>query len=386
MDHSGKAIVARTIQSAADFSREPLFVPVIMLVATTSLVAIVCWIFYPAYVARRGGDRAKVSEEEICPSPDAASAPMLSIVIPAYNEEKRLPTMLDATLAHLNESRKEIAAQCLDTLDTWYEKGCTRKHVSNSIEILVVSDGSTDATEDIVRSYADSVVQINKSNRLRLLKLQRNSGKGAAVREGLARSRGMMCLMVDADGATEISSGLRKVLDQMKDLFEAREGYTQKDRGSDHPICAVFGSRAHMEEESTASRSMVRTFLMHAFHFFVRCLCSANIRDTQCGFKLFTREAALVLSHNMHLRRWAFDTELVVMMERKGWPIAEVAVTWHEVDGSKIDESKLALALNSIGMLRDMLCVRLCYALKLWTLSDSNDGKLEAEGRRKNDQ
>mmetsp|Transcript_5668 Transcript_5668/g.15923 ORF Transcript_5668/g.15923 Transcript_5668/m.15923 type:complete len:418 (+) Transcript_5668:54-1307(+) len=362
------------IPAAADFwASAGAYSPILIFVSlTTAGLVTLCWIFYPAYVARGGGDRATVSEEQLCPPSDVAhatAAPMLSIVIPAYNEEARLPKMLDATLAHLNESKEEVAAQCMDALDTWYEKGYTRKRVSNSIELIVVSDGSTDATEDIVGSYAGRVTQINRSNCLRLVKLERNSGKGAAVKEGMARSRGMLCLMVDADGATEIASGLRKVLDQMKELLESQKCNRRKDGGINNPICAVFGSRAHMEEESTASRSVVRTFLMHAFHFFVRCLCSSNIRDTQCGFKLFTRKAASVLSHNLHLRRWAFDTELVVVMERKGWPIAEVAVTWHEVAGSKIDESKLALALNSLGMLRDMVCVRLCYILRLWTLS-----------------
>lgn len=313
-------------------------------------------------------------------SPSTDSIPMLSIVIPAYNEQHRLPTMLDSTLKHLRESRKEFSVHCRDTLETLYSKD-ELKSASSSIEIIVVSDGSTDDTESIVRSYADEVMRTDPSNCLRLVKLSHNCGKGAAVREGMARSCGMLILMVDADGATEFGSGLKKVLKGMKNVFVQNRPSSIANGASGNiepPICAVFGSRAHMEEESTASRSVVRTFLMHAFHFFVKCLCSANVRDTQCGFKLFTREAASVLSYNLHLRRWAFDTEIVVIMERKGWPIAEVPVTWHEVGGSKIDESKLALALNSLGMLRDMICVRACYTLRLWTLSAPHDSDVSA--------
>jgi len=313
-------------------------------------------------------------------SPSTDPIPMLSIVIPAYNEQHRLPTMLDSTLKYLYESRKDFTVHCRDTLEALYSKD-ELKSASSSIEIIVVSDGSTDDTESIVRSYADEVMRADPSNCLRLVKLSRNCGKGAAVREGMARSCGLLVLMVDADGATEFGSGLKRVLEEMKNVFvQNRPSPIANGESSNNgpPICAVFGSRAHMEEESTASRSVVRTFLMRAFHFFVKCLCSANVRDTQCGFKLFTREAASVLSYNLHLRRWAFDTELVVIMERMGWPIAEVPVTWHEVGGSKIDESKLALALNSLGMLRDMICVRACYTLRLWSLSAPDDSDISA--------
>jgi dolichyl-phosphate beta-glucosyltransferase len=90
------------------------------------------------------------------------------------------------------------------------------------------------------------------------------------------------------------------------------------------------------------------------------------VNDTQCGFKLFTRKAAMDLFGNLHLRRWAFDTELVMLAERLGILVSEVAVPLQEVDGSKLDTSKLALALVSMTMLRDMLCVRDCYSLGLW--------------------
>lgn len=152
--------------------------------------------------------------------------------------------------------------------------------------------------------------------------------------------------MVDADGATDLGQGLDRCLKEI----------------SKTP--AVFGSRAHLQE--TAQRSWIRTALMRAFHFFVHLLCSSQVNDTQCGFKLFTRKAAMDLFGNLHLRRWAFDTELVMLAERLGSLVSEVAVPWQEVDGSKLDTSKLALALVSMTMLRDMLCVRACYSLGLW--------------------
>ena len=114
---------------------------------------------------------------------------------------------------------------------------------------------------------------------------------------GTSQSSGQLCLMVDADGATDIGDGLQKVLKSM-------QGLITKNQGHNLPPAAVFGSRAHLEKESTASRSKVRTFLMHGFHFFVKKLCSPHIKDTQCGFKLFTRSAAVLLFANLHLRHW----------------------------------------------------------------------------------
>merc|ERR1712071_554003 len=133
----------------------------------------------------------------------------------------------------------------------------------------------------------------------------------------------------------------------------------------------VIGSRAHLEESSKAERTWVRTILMHAFHFFVYYLCSKKVRDTQCGFKLFNKIAAIQLFSNLHLKRWAFDIEIITLAEQLNMSISEVGVNWKEVDGSKLDTSKWALALASIGMLRDMIFVRLCYSLRIWTIQNN---------------
>jgi len=107
---------------------------------------------------------------------------------------------------------------------------------------------------------------------------------------------------------------------------------------------------------------------MRLFHFFVENLCSKTIHDTQCGFKLFDQTASRILFKNLHLDRWAFDIEVVSVAEAVGTAIAEVGVTWEEIDGSKLDTSKVALAYNSVLMLRDMCCVWLCYRCELWRL------------------
>mmetsp|Transcript_969 Transcript_969/g.1372 ORF Transcript_969/g.1372 Transcript_969/m.1372 type:complete len:180 (+) Transcript_969:1-540(+) len=177
----------------------------------------------------------------------------------------------------------------------------------------------------------------------------------------MLRTTGLLCLMVDADGATEFGKGLELVLSQ---LLNSLEDGTRLSTGA-----AVFGSRAHLvKDKSVAQRSFVRNLLMHAFQFFVKFFVTTHVRDTQCGFKLFTRDATVAVFKNLHLRRWAFDTEVVVRAEQLGIPISEVSVPWHEVDGSKLSTSKLALAIVSLSMLRDMICVRACYALRIWKI------------------
>jgi dolichyl-phosphate beta-glucosyltransferase len=267
--------------------------------------------------------------------------------------------MLDVTLEYLNTNRKDITRRVNAV------GGCRSSELLIQYEFIIVNDGSTDDTESIVRKYA--LEKVKSGDIVKLISLHKNCGKGGAVKIGTLKCSGQLCLMLDADGATDIADGLPKVLNGMKDLVG---GNTRRDvcTTSILPPAAVFGSRAHLERESSASRSKIRTFLMHSFHFFVKILCSPRIKDTQCGFKLFTRSAAILLFTNLHLRRWAFDTEVVVIAEKLNVCLAEVGVVWQEIKGSKLDVDKITLAVVSLGMLRDMVCVRLCYLLGIWKL------------------
>ena len=191
----------------------------------------------------------------------------------------------------------------------------------------------------------------------------------AAIKTGMSIAKGHFSLMVDADGATDFGPGLQNLVKSLS---------THSNNNNTKRI-AVFGSRAHMQGESTAKRSFVRSLLMWAFHFFVRVLVSSSIQDTQCGFKLFDQEAARIIFGNLHLQRWAFDTEVVCLCHLLQVTMLEVAVPWQEIEGSKLSTSKFALAMASITMLRDMICVRLCYTLRLWTAStDSRTDKLKS--------
>lgn len=282
------------------------------------------WFLTPIHAARA---RAALEAEdrrarETWLAASTSDAVHLSVVIPAYNERERLPVMLREAAAYLS----------------------TR---SFAFEVLVVDDGSSDGTAGVAEALGR---ELFPGGELRAVVLARNRGKGGAVREGALRSRGAWVLVADADGATRFSDHAR--LEQA--AMEKKAG-------------VACGSRAHMVgTDAVAKRSALRNLLMRCFHVVVTVVGGvAGVEDTQCGFKLLSKRASAAIFGALHIERWAFDVELLYIAKRLGFPIAEVAVTWHEVAGSKID-----IAADSIQMARDIACVRLAYLAGVWTLPD----------------
>ena len=174
-----------------------------------------------------------------------------------------------------------------------------------------------------------------------------NRGKGGAVRQGVLVARGEKVLFCDADGATTFED-----VELLIKKLDSQKNGENKEFGS-----LVIGSRAHMENESVAERSLFRTILMKGFHVWVKVVGGVSkVHDTQCGFKLFTRPAARFLFSNLHIERWAFDVELLYTSEKHNMEIGEVAVRWQEIDGSK-----LTPALAAMQMARDLLMFRLRF-------------------------
>jgi len=164
-------------------------------------------------------------------------------------------------------------------------------------------------------------------------------------------ARGHYLLMVDADGATKFSD-LEKVELKLKEVEKNGLGIG-------------LGSRAHLEENAIRVRKWYRNILMWGFHFLVSFLCVKGVKDTQCGFKLFTRKSAVQLFPNLHVERWAFDVELVYVANYQKIPMVEVAVNWQEIPGSKL--TPLAA---SIQMGKDLLRIRLSYMLGIWSMKN----------------
>ena len=317
----------------------------------------VTFLFYPAYlvyhhdeiehstsVVRQPKDGDKKEGEE----PDV----MLSLVIPAYNEEDRLTVMLDECYEYFAKS------ECpgLENLTKAYidANGQQKSPAPSVVEWIVVNDGSSDNTCQVFEKYVSNLKQPSNKRQFlfKLITLPINEGKGAAVQVGMTEARGHYRLMVDADGATTFGIGLEAVT---KQLVPGK---------GEHVI--VFGSRAG----DGAKRTALRSFLMHSFLWLRSIVVGTpvSLRDTQCGFKLFDKASAIVLFSNLHLRRWAFDIELVYVALSMGFSIKEVTVPWHEVDGSKLNTGFFALVSVSVCMLRDMICVRACYVLGIWKI------------------
>ncbi|KAM4796373.1 dolichyl-phosphate beta-glucosyltransferase [Rhinophrynus dorsalis] len=266
-------------------------------------------------------------EKEHFPSVHDHPTKDLSVVVPSYNEETRLPVMMDEALEFLEQRQK--------------------KRPSFSYEVIVVDDGSKDKTSEVAMKYCKKY----GSDKVRVLTLIKNRGKGGAVRMGVLVSRGKTILMADADGATKFA-----------DLENVEAGLEKLKPWPDQ-MAISCGSRAHLEQDSIAQRSVFRTFLMYGFHFLVWFLCVRGVKDTQCGFKLFTREAAARTFSALHVDRWAFDVELLYIAQCLKIPVAEVAVNWTEIEGSK-----LVPFWSWLQMGRDLLFIRLRYLTGAWKI------------------
>eukprot|EP00761_Pharyngomonas_kirbyi_P011891 gb/GECH01011917.1/.p1 GENE.gb/GECH01011917.1/~~gb/GECH01011917.1/.p1 ORF type:complete len:327 (+),score=55.08 gb/GECH01011917.1/:1-981(+) len=263
---------------------------------------------------------------------DDPSSLYLSLIIPAFNEEERLPVMLDETLAYLQERQKHDP--------------------DFTFELIIVDDGSSDATQTVGKEYISKY----GSDTIRVLPLNENYGKGFAVKQGMLRGRGEYMLMVDADGATEFHSALPRLEREIQRTSIRSRGGSQ--------LGIVVGSRAHLMEEAVAQRKWYRNILMYGFHFSVSLLSRIrSISDTQCGFKLFTRDSARLVFHNLHINRWCFDVEILYIAQQTGVPVSEVAVNWTEVAGSKLN-----LVSASLDMFKSLLVMRVMYMAGTWLI------------------
>merc|ERR1719342_1018203 len=261
-------------------------------------------------------------EVKIFPSIDDPSEVDLSVIVPAYNEELRLPTMLDECLEFLNKRK-------------------------STYEVIIVDDGSKDKTTQTALEY----VEKHGSDTVRVLTLAKNRGKGGAVRMGMLRARGENLLFADADGATTFSD--------LSKLEKCLEEITKEDEG------VVCGSRSHLEKESIANRTAIRTLLMYGFHACVWIFAVKTVQDTQCGFKLIKRNTARKIFKTLHIERWAFDVEMLKMCEMLRLPVGEVAVRWQDIDGSKLNP-----LLAAIQMFKDIFLLWLRYAIGAWKLPE----------------
>jgi len=180
--------------------------------------------------------------------------------------------------------------------------------------------------------------------------LIKNRGKGGAVRRGMMYARGKYILFVDADGASTFS------------CLSSLEAPLTTPKPHKHGI--AIGSRAHIYQE----RKWYRNILMQGFHLIVTILCVSGIRDTQCGFKLFTRKTTRLLFPNLHVERWAFDVELLYMARLNKIEVKEIPIEWEEIDGST-----LSPVAASIQMARDLIRIRAMYLFGIWSMRKNTE-------------
>lgn len=237
----------------------------------------------------------------------------VSIVIPAYNEESRLPATLLAIVEYFQARNEDF-------------------------EVLVVDDGSTDGTVDVVAQYCERYPDAP----VRVVSYGGNRGKGFAVRYGMLHADGDLRLFCDADLATPIEE-YAVVLDSM-----------QKDCSH-----VGIGSRPLRQSNLIVHQPWYREQLGRLFNKIVQVLAVPGIEDTQCGFKIFTAASAQEVFTRSRIDAFAFDSEALLIARRLGYKISEVPIRWSHKDGSKVnmvrDGSRMIMDLCQIRLLHRRL-------------------------------
>jgi glycosyltransferase involved in cell wall biosynthesis len=234
--------------------------------------------------------------------------PSYSIIIPAYEEGARLGTTLDKILNYVREHGWDA-------------------------EIIVVNDGSRDNTPEIVRERAE------KYPGLGMLENPGNRGKGYSVRNGMLHAHGEVLLFSDAD--------LSSPIEEASKLFAAIAA------GAD----VAIGSRWLQSDMQTQRQPPHRQLFGRIFNLLLRIILGLRFKDTQCGFKAFTRRSAEAIFPLQRIERWGFDPELLFLANRFGFKVAEVPVAWAHREGTRLNPLR-----DGIRMFGEMLRIR-WYAL-----------------------
>ena len=242
----------------------------------------------------------------------------ISVIIPAFNEENRLPASLEQVSAYLR-AKGAVAA-----------------------EILVVNDGSGDATRAVTQDLAQRLTANGLA--IRVLDNPGNRGKGYSVRHGVLEAAGDVVLLTDADLSTPIA--------EVDALLRHLEGIG-------HGI--VIGSRAMDDSHVEIHQNPVRELMGKTFNRIVRALTGLPFNDTQCGFKLMTREDVLPIFRKARIEGFSWDVEILYIAARRGIPVKEVGVTWRNAEGSKV-----GVLTEPWRMFRDIFRIRSAYRRGLY--------------------
>ncbi len=341
-----------------------------------------CW--FDQHVPLRELARKGLVKGEIAYRIEAAEVSM-SVIVPAYNEEARMTDMLEEAVEYLQTNDWDQRAK--GASDGSLQANGTPAAVRRDWEILVVSDGSTDKTIQTALEFAKkhqrnmhaaekgpwngALTHGNiPTGSIRVVQLVENRGKGGAVTHGMRHARGDYVVFADADGASNFND--------LGKLVSACDG-VRDSKGR----AVGIGSRAHMVGTeavvqvcryqsllfsllTSSQRSLLRNTLMRAFHLLIRTLTTrktGQIKDTQCGFKLFTRPSLPYIIPYMHSEGWIFDVEMLMLAESADIPMIEVPIGWHEVNGSKLNVIK-----DSIGMAIGLAMLRIGWGLGIYRI------------------